>query len=100
MAIFNGHYCDNLAIGEFNESEHKKHFEYRLSTGQAQGQFNAFVADGFIHEIAVCDGSVRFANIKKTVAYVVIDEHYQDGKLSPTVEKWLIKHTWSKQHEN
>jgi len=81
------------AIGEFIIPEFKTRFEYRISTGDAPRQGDWGIRNGFAHEIAVCDGSVRFANVKKTVAYVAIGEDW-DGK--PIVEKWQIKHIWKK----
>jgi len=68
-------------------------FEYRVSEGKAEGQGTWGIENGFKHEIAICDGSVRFANIKKTVAYICtgIDDM---GK--PVIEKWKIKkHFWT-----
>ena len=67
-------------------------FEYRVSNGDAPFQGEWGIDNGFKHEIAICDGSVRFANIKKTVAYVCIGED-ECGK--PIVEKWSIKRIWS-----
>ena len=81
------------AIGEFIIPEFKTRFEYRISTGDAPRQGDWGIRNGFAHDIAVCDGSVRFANVKKTVAYVAIGEDW-DGK--PIVEKWQIKHIWKK----
>lgn len=82
-----------VAIGEFVLPEFGTRFEYRISKGDAEGQGDWGIRNGFPHEIAVCDGSVRFAIVKKTVAYVAIDED-EDGK--PVVEKWKIRHVWSK----
>ena len=67
-------------------------FEYRVSKGEAEGQGTWGIEHGFKHEIAMCDGSVRFANVKKTVAYICtgIDDMYK-----PVVEKWNIKQIWS-----
>jgi hypothetical protein len=93
MSMFLGSYEENKAIGEFVLPEYKTHFEYRISTGDVVGQGTWGIDNGFIHEIAVCDGSVRFANVKKTVAYVVVD---QDMYGEPVVEKWNIKHSWKK----
>lgn len=69
------------------------YFEYRVSTGAAPFQGEWGIENGFKHEIAICDGSVRFANIKKTVAYVCIDE---DDCGKPIVEKWKIKQIWAR----
>lgn len=93
MSIFKGSYEENNACGEFKIVEFGTHFEYRVSKGNAEGQGDWGLKNGFMHEIAVCDGSVRFANVKKTVAYVAVDE---DDEGNPVIEKWLIKHTWMK----
>ena len=77
--------------GEFDLPEYGTRFEYRVSDGTAPGQGDWGIKNGFMHEIAVCDGSVRFANVKKTVAYVCIGE---DDMGVPVVEKWSIKHLW------
>ena len=83
----------NDAIGEFILPEFGTRFEYRDSDGTAPGQGDLGIRNGFLHEIAVCDGSVRFAIVKKTVAIVAIDE---DDYGRPVVEKWKIKHIWKK----
>lgn len=68
-------------IGEFQEADHGSYFTYKATNDKWA------VENGYSHEIDVLDG-VRFANVKRTVAYVVIDED-ADGK--PVVEKWFIK---------
>jgi hypothetical protein len=93
MSIFQSSYEENKAIGEFRIPEFDTYFEYRISEGKAPGQGTWGLENGFLHEIAVCDGSIRFANVKKTVAYVAVDE---DDEGKPVVEKWAIKHTWKK----
>jgi hypothetical protein len=93
MAVFRGSYSENRAIGQFQEKECGKYFEYRLSDGTAPIQGSYGLDHGFKHEIAMCDGSVRFANVKKTVAYVVVNE---DDFGMPIVEKWQIKQIWQK----
>lgn len=67
-------------IGEFVEQDFGKYFSYRHSDELTFG-------DDFPHEIAVLDG-YRFAKVKKTVAYVIVDED-KDGQ--PVIEKWNIK---------
>ena len=74
--------ADSKQIGEFRNCEFNKPFDYRICSDE-WGMRN-----GFAHEIAMSDGSVRFGNVKKTVAYVCIDED-QHGK--PIIEKWKIK---------
>jgi len=89
--MFKGSYDENKAIGEFILPEFQTKFEYRISTGDAPFQGTWGIENGFVHEIAICDGSVRFANVKKTVAYVMVDT---DDEGKPVVEKWKIKQTW------
>jgi hypothetical protein len=97
MAIFEGSYEDNKATGAFREHEFDNMFEYRISEGKAQYQGTWGIDHGFKHEVAMCDGSVRFANIKKTVAYICTDIDYTDDGIEiPLVEKWKIKHIWMK----
>jgi hypothetical protein len=93
MAFFIGDYSDNRAIGQFQVGCKGAYFEYRIGDGTAEGQGDWGITHGFIHEIPVCDGSVRFANVKKTVAHVCVDE---DDEGNPIVEKWQIKHIWKK----
>jgi len=66
--------------------------EFKLSTG-AWFNYSARPADDrngvwpeFPHRVFTCDGD-RAALVKKTVAYVVIDET-ADG--APVVEKWAL----------
>jgi len=95
MASFN--YQDrNIAIGEFKELEHGQYFEYRISQGNAPLQGDYGLRHGLPHEIAMCDGSVRFANVKKTVAYICVDENEQG---LPVIVKWNIKSLWIKQND-
>jgi len=91
MSIFQSSYDDNKAIGEFYNGF--AYFEYCVSRGDAPNQGDWGIKNGFLHEIAMCDGSIRFANVKKTVAYVCTDE---DDEGKPVVEKWQIKHRWMK----
>ena len=87
------YFQDSGAIGEFIIPEFKTRFEYRVSDGTAPGQGDWGIKNGFPHEIAVCDGSVRFAIVKKTVAIVAINE---DEFGRPITEKWKIRHIWKK----
>lgn len=81
MAMFQ----DNTkVIGEFQEREYKKYFQVALADPNSWGALH-----GFKHIISVgVLGEKRFANIKKTVATVCIDES-EDG--NPIVENWKIK---------
>jgi len=94
MSYFRGSYIENRAIGSFTEREFGNHFEFWLSDGTTTHQGSYGLDHGFPHEIAMIDGTVRFANVKQTVAYVVIDEG-EDGL--PVVEKWQINNhrNWS-----
>ena len=94
MSIFQDFLYENQAIGGFTNKEFKTHFEYRVSEGNAPRQGDWGIQNGFEHEIAVCDGSVRFANVKKTVAYVLVGQDDFTGEL--IVEKWAIKHNWKR----
>ena len=68
-------------LGEFQEKEHGHFFSYKETTdGWA-------VSRGMTHEIDVLDG-FRFGIVKKTVAYISVDE---DEYGNPVLEKWNIK---------
>lgn len=68
-------------IGEFREISKGNYFTYRKTDDPWA------IEQGYPFIIDVLDG-VRFANVKKTVAYVVVDE---DEAGAPVVEKWSIK---------
>ena len=91
MSMFQDTHENNGELGEFFNGF--TYFQYRASLGNAPFQGDWGIKHGFFHEIACCDGSVRFANIKKTVAYIMTDTD-EEGK--PVVEKWKIKHIWRK----
>lgn len=65
-------------MGEFVEQEYGKTFTYKEVS-----EYNPY---GVTHEIDVLDGA-RFANVKKTVAYVVVDE---DENGNPVFEKCIL----------
>lgn len=67
--------------GSFKEREFGAFFEFSVAQEQDFGP-------DFPVVVWMTDGSFRFANVKKTVASVVVDEG-PDG--SPVVEKWQIK---------
>ena len=92
-SFISNHSDNNRPIGEFQVKGGTAYFEYRISDGTAEGQGDWGITHGFTHEIAIVDGSVRFANVKKTVAHVYLGDD-DDG--NPIVEKWLIKHIWKK----
>lgn len=75
--------------GAFEEKEFGKRFEFIEAEKGSWGELN-----GFKYKIAVGElGEYRYANIKKTVAYVCVDE--QDGK--PVTEKWFLKRCFIKE---
>lgn len=82
-----GHYTYTQdPIGNFVEKDHGNNFEYSLNPDSM-----AFCED-YPHIIWVGSGATdsgyRYANVKKTVAYVVVDE---DEFGLPVVEKWHLK---------
>ena len=73
-------------LGYFTEKEFKCDFTYRKTTdGWA-------ITNGYEYEIdvGIC-GDIRFANIKKTVAYVLCDA--PEGNENMIEQKWMIKNT-------
>lgn len=68
-------------IGEFVEVDHGCNFTYR---GITDNDYNPYKLP---HMVDVLDG-IRFATVKKTVAYVCVDE---DAQGKPVMEKWVIK---------
>lgn len=72
---------NSVNTGEFYECDFDKNFTYRETKNEWA------LSNGLKHEIDVLDG-VRFANIRKTVANVCVDEA-SNG--TPVTEKWFIK---------
>ena len=76
-------------IGNFIEKDHGNNFEYSLNPDR-HGPF----CEDHPHIIWVGSGAIggdsgyRYATVKKTVAYVVVDE---DEFGLPVVEKWHLK---------
>lgn len=68
-------------LGMFQEKEHGHWFEYRLTTNEWA------LEQGLTHEIAVAYGEKRYAQVKKTVVYVAVDEN-EHGKA--VIVKWSI----------
>jgi hypothetical protein len=74
--------------------------DYRTVCGQFENEFARFEyrantrpdLSDMPHEIAMSDGSFRFAKVLKTVVYVAVDED-ENG---PIVEKWNIKAVWAR----
>lgn len=83
-----GYYTYTVApIGNFIEKEHGNNFEYSLNN--EQDEYSKY----YPHKVWVGslqiggDSGWRYANVKKTVAYVIVDED-EDG---PVVERWFLK---------
>ena len=70
-------------IGNFIEKEYGHNFEYTLS-----------IVENYPHKVWVGSGQIggdsgwRYANVKKTVAYVIVDEDDGGG---PVLERWFLK---------
>lgn len=71
---------DNIVKGQFREKVFGKVFQF--------GDTELSPFEGFTQLICVADYSYRYCNIKKTVAYIVVDE---DDYGNPIVQKWNIK---------
>ena len=73
-------------VGRFVEREVGNYFEYSLNDDDFD------FCKEFAHKVwvggLVNDQGYRYANVKKTVAYVCVDE---DEYGQPVVEKWDIK---------
>ena len=73
-------------VGRFVEREVGNYFEYSLNDDDFD-----FCKD-FAHKVwvggLVNDQGYRYANVKKTVAYICVDE---DEYGQPVIEKWNIK---------
>ena len=67
-------------IGEFVEKDYGKTFTYR----EVESDYNPY---DMPHVIDVLDGT-RYAQVLKTVAYVVVDE---DAEGNAVIERWEIK---------
>lgn len=79
---------DETAEGQLQHRETKTYFEFRKTSNRWAIENDCF------HELAMSDGSVRFAKLLKTVAYVATDE---DNEGKAVIEKWPIKLLWSRQ---
>lgn len=71
-----------LNEGEFQECDFGKYFTYRKTDNLWA------IEQGFMHEIDVGDGGVRFARVLKTVAYICVDE---DAAGKAVFQIWKIK---------
>lgn len=80
-------FCGNNSdlSGSFTETEYGKHFDYAKATTPLDVEGKPYDKIVFVGP----DGKgVRYAHIKKTVAYIVVDESDDGGYV---VEKWNIK---------
>lgn len=76
----------NSVLGCFYHADTGACFEY-IPSDKAWDE-----ADAYPHMICLDEGKqIRYANVFKTVAYVVTDE---DANGQPVVEKWHIRHQW------
>ena len=71
--------------GAFIEKDHGNFFEYDL---HGEDTFAGYPHRVWVSENPVNDSGWRYALVKKTVAYIVVDEA-DDGQ--PVVIKWSIK---------
>lgn len=77
-------------IGSFVEKDAGNTFEYSVN----DEPMNSHLGEDFPHKVWVGGGGVcgmtgwRFANVRKTVAVIVVDE---DEYGLPVTEKWYIK---------
>ena len=75
-------------IGCFTEKEVGNYFEYSLNDDPINN-----INEDFPHKVWVGGGQIndsgyRYANVKKTVAYICVDE---DEFGLPVIEKWYLK---------
>ena len=71
-------------VGFFRNAETDAAFEY----AERGPLTDTFGGAGFKHIIFMSDGTERFANVKKTVVHIAVDE---DEYGDPVVEVWKIK---------
>ena len=72
-------------LGEFVEKEFGHYFHYSVNDDMDMPDFAKYPHKVWVGGI---DHQYRYAEVKKTVAYIVTDED-EYGK--PVIEKWLIK---------
>ena len=79
-------------IGNFIEKEHGNNFEYSLNN--EQDDYSKSIAENYPHKVWVGSHQIggdqgwRYANVKKTVAYIIVDEDDGGG---PVLERWFLK---------
>ena len=76
-------------IGQFVEREVGNYFEFSINDDMDQPNYYKFPHKVWVGGGGVCgDQGYRYAEVKKTVAYIVVDE---DDCGEPVIEKWQIK---------
>ena len=83
MAHFHNDVDIHTVCGEFDNGHAR--FEYRPNTRPDLSDMP--------FEIAMSDGSFRFARVLKTVVYIAVDE---DETGAPVIEKWPVKTVWAR----
>ena len=73
-------------IGCFDEKQYGNPFEYSINDDQTPWTYMKFDHKVWVGDVVNGNGW-RYANVKKTVAYVAVDED-ENG---PVMEKWNIK---------
>jgi len=74
---------DGTIQGEFREKDFGKLFQFSAATEE-----NPFTDNDFDQWVWVAQDQRRWAKVKKTVAFIVVDEG-PDG--TAVIEKWFIK---------
>lgn len=74
----------DVVLGEFVEKEVGNYFHYSENPDLDSFEF----CKDFPHVVWVGDQQYRYAIVKKTVAYICVDE---DEYGDPVVEKWFLK---------
>ena len=78
-------------VGNFIEKEYGNNFEYSLN--EEQDDYSKSIAENYPHKVWVGSGQIggdsgwRYANVKKTVAWVIVDE----DAFGPVLERWFLK---------
>ena len=75
----------DVVLGEFTEKEFGNYFQYSVNDDMDMPDFAKYPHKVWVGGLGQ---QYRYAEVKKTVAYIVTDED-EYGK--PVVEKWLIK---------
>lgn len=76
---------DGSIIGSFREKEFNNFFEFSQNNTGTMPEYPHLV---WVSSNPINDSGFRFAIVKKTVAYVAINE---DEEGNPTIDTWKIK---------